>query len=169
VVKYRCPRRVGMTVAGLGIAVLAFAGCSSAPSADRTTATRITITTGTTAWPHHCIDGGSSSILVPHLQSPPLCIDVGTHLTLAFDKKGQGVIPGLWTIPPVSTSNPSVLSVGRVTASGQTLTVGLDALEAGSASLRASFGQECSPSDAPPCTIPPQTWFTVNVTVAAAS
>jgi hypothetical protein len=159
---------VRKVMAGLVLAgAVALTACSSGPSATPST-TRSPVVDVAQHWPSRCISG-SASLTVPRIQNPPrgLCVTVGTHLTLTFVKRGEHVIAGPWAVPPVSSGNPSIIAVGRVTKAGSTVTAHLTAVTPGSTSVTAAFNQECAASDTPPCTIPPQMSSTVAVTVVS--
>ena len=147
--------------------VLALAGCSTGTSGigSRPPTTKAIPTVETSSWPTECLHG-SVSLSVVHLQNPAICLGVGTTLTLIFDKRHRGIgEPGPWTVPPVSSLNPSVASVLSSRESGDFLVARTQGDAIGSTSIQANFDQECSGPSSSPCTIPPQTWFTVPVTV----
>lgn len=151
----------------LVVGVLALAGCSTGTSGIGTSppTTKAIPTVGTSSWPTECLHG-SVSLSVVRLQNPAICLGAGITLTLIFDKKHQGIgEPGPWSAPPVSSLNPSVASVLSSRESGDFLEARTHADAIGSTSIQANFDQECTGSGSSPCTIPPQTWFTVPVTV----
>lgn len=152
------------------VTALALTGCSASQIGIETggpSQIKAIPTTEASAWPTKCLHG-SVSVLVVHLQNPPLCVVVGTTLTLTFDKKHQGIgNPGPWAVPPVSSLNGSTMSVQSSKKSGSFLIAHTYANAVGSTSIQASFNQECSGPGSSPCTIPPEASFTVNVNVVA--
>lgn len=150
----------GLAVGGL----LALVGSSTSAGAVSA------LQTGGLATPHGvtpCIHHGAS-ISISHLQSPPICVAVGTRLRIKFDKRGQGIgSPGPWAKPPASTSNSSVLGVVWTKTAGRFLYARVRAKAVGTVTLNAFFNQECSGPQTTPCTIPPEASFTVNVSVVS--
>ena len=99
---------------------------------------------------------------------PAVCVHSGTMLTIKFDKSVGGLgVPGPWTIPPVAVVDPSVLTLISSSPNGHLITAFMKAATPGVTVVSASFDEECSGNGMTPCTIPPQSAITVNVTVEA--
>lgn len=125
----------------------------------------------TPTWPTQCVDG-SLSLLVSDSQNPPLCVSVGAHLDLVFQPSGTYM--NTWTVPPVSSSVPEVVSVAVTTETGYLLDAQLHVKTPGTTQIQASVAfRECSSSNPSPCDSgapsttapPPPPPLIVNVTV----
>lgn len=96
----------------------------------------------------------------------PLCLYSGARLTVVYDKSKGGIgVPGPWAVPPVTVVPSDVLTVRSTTRSGQHLTVVFKATTTGTATVYATYDNECSKGDTTPCTIPPATTIEFTVTV----
>ena len=184
----------------LGVLALAAAGCSSSTvigatrettTTPTTTGTRTTVAPTTvspatvtpttvsiaaTSWPTECLSG-SASLVVSHSQNPPLCVSVGTQLTLMFDPPTTGGFVNSWMMPPVSSSLPSIVSVAATKEAGSVLIVHLHPKTPGTTQIEANVFLECSQSNPTPCDSgaptttnpPPPSPLIVDVTVAAST
>jgi hypothetical protein len=135
-----------------------------------------TVSVAANSWPTQCLSG-SASVVVSHSQNPPLCVSVGTQLTLIFDPPTTGGFVNSWMMPPVSSSLPSIASVEMTKEAGSVLTAHLHVKTPGTTQIQANVFLECSQSNPTPCdsgapttTDPsPPSPLTVNVTVPAST
>jgi hypothetical protein len=90
----------------------------------------------------------------------------GTQLKVSFTKPTNTAIgiTGPWNYPPVAVT-PSILTVDRTSINHNTLTALLTAEASGTATVQASFGQECAQAVQTDCTIPPQATMDLTVKV----
>ncbi len=169
-------QNVGMhrlLASSLILGVLGLSGCtSSTPTA--VTGRNPTVSIAATPWPTQCVSG-SASLVVSHSQNPPLCVSLGTRLTLIFDPPKVGGFVNSWSMPPVSSSVPSIVSVAMTKRAGSVLIAHLPVITPGTTQMRASVFLECPQSNPTPCDSgaptttdpPPPPPLTVNMTVPA--
>jgi hypothetical protein len=177
-------RRLLVTSGILGALALS-AGCSSSAPIEatgqknitsQTNVTATTVSIAATPWPTQCLSG-SASLVVSNSQNPPLCVSVGTRLTLIFDPHTTGGFVNGWAVPPVSSSLPSIVSVAMTRVARSVLTADLHVKTPGTTQIQASVFLECSQSNPTPCDSgaptttdpPPPSPLTVNVTVRAST
>jgi len=95
------------------------------------------------------------------------CVRTGAKLTVTFDSLDWWSGYGSWsTAAPMITG--SVLEALSWMPSGKSATAVFDAYAPGSSVVTAQFSVGCAPTDTTPCTVPPQAFETLTVTVATA-
>jgi hypothetical protein len=97
-------------------------------------------------------------------ETGPVCLNAGSVLMVAFTLPGVHHY-GSWSTA-LANSDAAVLTQESVKASGPVLNARFVAAGPGTTQVVAYFDQTCAPSDATPCTIPPQLPVSVTVTVA---
>lgn len=152
---------------------------TSGPSAIVTPTTSATATTTTpnapttststppaqTTTPAEC-RSGSTSITISNGGPNPLCLLTGATVTVTFIQTSEfGGVPGAW-IGSVTSNIPAVVSVDSSSTGGTSATAVLRAVSPGMTTVGVSYQNECSSSDSPPCTIPPQAQEYVTVQVS---
>jgi hypothetical protein len=94
-------------------------------------------------------------------------MDVGATLTVTFDYSHVSTGPvGGW-IGPAEIDNTSVASLTRSSSDGSQLVATVKAVAPGTATVSAYFSQQCSSGDSTPCTVPPQGWLRLVITVVS--
>jgi hypothetical protein len=112
---------------------------------------------------NNCVSG-SGSIPV-QTTSSAICMDVGATLTVTFDYSHVSTGPvGGW-IGPATIDNSSVASLAGSSSEGTQLVATVKAVAAGTTTVSAYFSQECANGDSTPCTVPPQGWLRLMITV----
>jgi len=97
-------------------------------------------------------------------ETGPVCLIAGSVLIVTFALPGAHHY-GSWSTA-LTNSDPAVLTQESVKASGSVLNARFVAAALGTTQVVAYFDQTCAPSDATPCTIPPQLPVPLTVTVA---
>jgi hypothetical protein len=140
-------------------------GSTNAPAPQRTPGSTLppgyTPPTAPTPNEANCASGNLSVNTATN--DSPICMRVGSALTVAFDLSGSRP-NGSWSVPPNSSDN-SVMTNTSAAPSGSVLTATYSAVGAGTTQLSAFFNQTCASGDSTPCTIPPQIPIFLTVTV----
>jgi hypothetical protein len=96
------------------------------------------------------------------------CVRRGAKLTVTFVSLGRWSGYGSWSTAAPMISNGSALEGLSYTPSGKTATAAFNAYAPGASVVTAQFNVSCAPADTTPCTVPPEAFETLKVTVAAA-
>lgn len=132
------------------------------PSAPPTTI--VPPTAPTTTPPSNGCISGTASIPVD-ISSASICITVGATLTVTFNYSHVSTGPvGGW-IGPAEIDKTSVASLTNSSSDGSQLVATVKAVAPGTATVSAYFSQECSGGEPTPCTVPPQGWLRLVITV----
>jgi hypothetical protein len=118
----------------------------------------------TTLPPSNDCASGSASIPVK-TSSTSICVDVGATLTVTFDYSHVSTGPVAGWIGPAKIDNTSVASLTKSSSHGSQMVATLKAVAPGTATVSAYFSQECSSGGSTPCTVPPQGWLRLVITV----
>jgi hypothetical protein len=97
-----------------------------------------------------------------------VCVKVGSTLTVTFVSSGGWSGFGQWSRSPPTISDNSELRGGTYRSSGKSATAVFSAVGAGTATVTALFDVRCAPGDATPCTVPPESFQSLTVTVEPA-
>ena len=126
--------------------------------------TTLPAATTPTSPPGDC-SSGSTTVSVATPSPSPICVSVGSVVTITFDSSHAGIgVNGGW-LGPAQVYPASILDVSSGSSNGTLLVVTAKALTPGMATVRAEFSQQCSSGDSTPCTIPPQGVLQLPITV----
>ena len=156
--------RTSTTTPSTGLSPQPSTPTTGAPSTPSTTS--VPTPAPTTLPPSNDCVSGSAPVPV---QTPgsSICMDVGATLTVTFDYSHVSTGPvGGW-IGPAEIDNTSVASLTRSSSDGSQLVATVKAVAPGTATVSAYFSQQCSSGDSTPCTVPPQGWLRLVITVVS--
>ncbi len=98
-------------------------------------------------------------------QTGSVCVKAGSMLRVTFVSSQRWGGYGSWSPSPPTLSDNSVLEGRSWGSSGRKATAVFAAVGAGTATVTASFDVRCAPSDTTPCTVPPEAFQVLTVTV----
>jgi PASTA domain len=101
----------------------------------------------------------------PSMEPSSICVRVGSTLTVTFISSGGWSGYGQWSRWPPTISDSSILRGDSWGSSGKTARAVFSAAGTGTATVTASFDVRCAPSDTTPCTVPPEEFHNLTVTV----
>jgi hypothetical protein len=116
--------------------------------------------------PSTCASGNVA--YTPSAEPSSICVRVGSTLTVTFISSGGWSGYGQWGRWPPTISDSSILRGDSWGSSGKTATAVFGAAGTGTATVTASFDVRCAPSDTTPCTVPPEEFHNLTVTVVSA-
>ena len=116
--------------------------------------------------PSTCASGNVA--YTPSSEPGSICVRVGSRLTVTFISSGGWSGYGQWSRWPPTISDSPILRGDSWRSSGKTATAVFSAAGVGTATVEASFDVRCAPSDTTPCTVPPEEFHNLTVTVVPA-
>jgi hypothetical protein len=159
----------GPTASSSSDSSVAPGGPTKAPAPQRVPVTTLPpgFTPPTTPIPNEASCTSGSLSVNTATDDSPVCVRVGTVLTVAFDLSASRP-NGSWLVPPTS-SDTSVMTNTTAMPSGSVMTATYSAVGTGTTKLLGMFRQTCASGDSTPCTIPPGIPIFLTVTVIANS
>jgi hypothetical protein len=135
----------------------------STGSSNTTTATTSAAPPTAPASQPGCASGNTSFTMTT--DSASTCVKVGAKLTVTFVSLGWFGGYGHWHDTPPTISDNSVLAGVSYGLSGNRATAVFNAVGTGKATVVAQYDVTCAPAETTPCTVPPEAFETLTVTV----
>jgi hypothetical protein len=115
----------------------------------------------------NCASGNATVSLTSSSPDQSTCVKLGAMLTVDLTSSGGWSGYGQFSVPP-TVSDSSIVRTISYSPSGKTATADFHAVGTGTATVTVNFSVTCAPGDTTPCTVPPEEFFDLTVTVVAA-